>query len=204
MTIDYKVIKESLNPDTHKKMRDAVGVELNKVLNKYESRVRASGKVDNVKKFAKDVKSAIAKVLAKHLTLKKPDGAINAIADSIMDGVMRDVYGVDATAIIRGEKDAYVPDFDKWRDDYLDRSKNASVQHVQQYGVTGVQQQIQDDRGEFFRKSQRDLGGAQWTPEARDKSINYSMIATTLSEGIGGRVSKAGAKRSQKHYKMAA
>lgn len=202
MSIDYKVIKEALNTETHDKIRNQVGEELQKTLRTYEAEIRAKKGIDNVQKFTSDLRGAIAKVLARHLKIEKAEGAIDALTQGILDGVFQEYFGFNATEAQRRLKDERIDNYDDFSHQYIDTTRTQAIRQVQSYGVTGVQQHMQDAdlRGKFFDTSENDLGaGYKWTPHARKTSMDHQHVATMLSAGISGQMSPDYAKRSKKH-----
>jgi|SRR3989338_2566358 len=205
MSIDYKVIKEALNTETHDKIKNQVGEELQKILRTYEPEIRTKKGIDNVQKFTADLRGAIAKVLARHLKIEKAEGAIETLTQGILDGVFESYFGFNATEAQRRLKDLKIDNYDDFSHQYVTDTRDHAVRQVQSYGVTGVQQHMQntDLREKFFDTSEKDLGaGYKWTPHARKTSMDHQHVASLLSAGISGQMSPYTAARSKKHVAL--
>lgn len=202
MSIDYKVLRHALDPETHEKIRNEVGEEISKSIAKYEKGIRQDKKIDNVAGFTADLKAALAKVLAKHLKLEKAGESVDSLTDSITDAIFQSHFGYSAEEAQRRWSDQTINNYDDFARDYVATTRDQAVQQVQQYGIAGVRQHVQSpkSRAAFFEKSEGDLGsGFKWTDVAKTQSDDYGHIATMLSEGIGGRMSEDQARRSKKH-----
>lgn len=202
MVIEYKVIRQALNSETHDKIRNQVGKDLSKTIGKYENGIRENQKIDDVKGMISDIKSSLGRIIAKHVKLGKGSDAIDALTDSITDAVFQDVFGFNAGQAEKELEGLVISNYDDFVGNYIRGTRDAAVKNVQQYGFTGVQQHMQDTklRPGFFEKSEKDLGrGFHWSDHARKTSQEYVHVADMLSAGIGKQMSQDIAKKSKKH-----
>ena len=202
MALEYEVIKQALDPETHDKIRNQVGEKLSPVLAKYAAEIRENKKVTDVKQLVSDIKGSIADILAEHVEIKGGKKAIGALTDSITDAVFRDVFGFDAAHAEKQLEGLTISNYDDFAQGYIGTTRDAAVQHVRNYGATGVQQHMQGPRTRkaFFEKSGGDLGaGFSWSDKAKNESDDYIHVATLLSSGIGGEMSTDAAKKSKGH-----
>lgn len=202
MSIDYKVIKEALNPETHEKINNQVGEEISKTIAKYEAEIRGTKKIKDVDKFTAALKDAVGKVLAKHLKMQKNSEGIGALTDSITDMVFQQYFGFNADEVKKRHEGLVIDNYDDFSHDYIATTRNRTVQQAYTHGLTGVQEHMTDNakRKKFFDQSGKDLGrGFNWSDHAKTKSTDYESVASLLSSGIGGKLSSETAKKSKNH-----
>tara|TARA_Y100000310_G_scaffold128407_2_gene127609 strand:+ start:3248 stop:3865 length:618 start_codon:yes stop_codon:yes gene_type:complete len=201
MTIEYDVIKNALDPDTHAQIHREVDDEVTERLAKYKDEIDKTKKVGDAKAVVSDLKEAVKAALAKHLSLGKKGSKADAIADEIIDSVLQDKFGFDQDTLERQIADSKIENYQDFVKGHRENYRDAAVQSTTRYGIRGVQQHIQSPtkRREFFDRSEGDLGGYKWTDNARNKSDDAGHIGTMLSQGIGEGISKRIADRSKDH-----
>ena len=87
-----------------------------------------------------------------------------------------------ATEAEKQLRDMIINNYDDFAHDYISNTRNVAVQQTQRYGVTGVEQHLQDKdlRPKFFEQSEKDLGGYKWSDHAKKTTVDYAHVANML------------------------
>lgn len=205
---DYKIIKESLDPETQKKIGDQVGRELQKVWKTYEEEIRDSKKISDVNKFTDDFREAVTNVLKKHLKLDKVEGGIGALADNLTDNILKQQFRYDAEQMKQMYEGLQIDDYDQTAFSSIRASKDSAKNSLSNYGFGKIDGHMKslETRGKFFERASKDLGGSyEFTDHAKKESIDSQTVTEVLSSAFGKALNEDYAvNRSKGHLKYIA
>ncbi len=197
--LDYKIVREYLHPDTHKKVRDEIGVNLGSAIRNFEEEIRASKRVKDTKKFAKGLKEAATKALKEHLPFdqKKDGNKLDAMAQSIVDGALRDYFGVDEQSVKKMLEEGAIENYDTFHHQMIERSQTTAADKLYAEADNIIGQYLTSDehRQTLFKKSGKDLGDKfDWTDTAKKTEMDARKVREILKLGLGGELAPKHAK----------